>query len=121
MRLDNPEIVRLLGMGLTWEEIQREAERRKLEYQRPCCAGCGTPLDIDEVVRDAVFCSPCEVKEQAAREEEKRLEDEEAGAVLRIAGVARVLPAPLLIPVGLAVAAVAGLSYLVQGSRRKAA
>jgi hypothetical protein len=121
MRLDNPEIVRLLGMGLTWEQIQREAERRKLEYQRPCCAGCGTPLDIPEVVRDAVFCSPCEKKEQAAREEEKRLEDEEAGALLQVVGVARFLPVPLLIPVGLAVAAVAGLSYLVQGSRRKAA
>lgn len=121
MRMDNPEIVRLLGMGLTWEQIQREAERMKLEYQRPCCAGCGTPLDIEEVVRDAIFCSSCEKKEQAAKEEEKGLEDEEAGVLLQIAAFARLLPVPLLIPVGLAVAAVFGLAHSFQGSRRKAA
>jgi hypothetical protein len=121
MTMDNPEIVRLLGMGLTWEQIQHEAERMKLEYQRPCCADCGTPLDIEEVVRDAIFCSSCEKKEQAAKEEEKQLEDEEAGALAQIVGFARLLPVPFLIPVGLAVAAAAGLSYLLQGSRRKAA
>ncbi len=121
MPMDNPEIVRLLGMGLTWEQIQREAERMKLEYQRPCCAGCGTELSIPEVVRDAVYCYSCEKKEQASREEAKRLEDEEAGALLQIAVFARLLPVPLLIPVGLAVAAVFALAHSLQGSRRKAA
>ena len=118
MELDNPEIVRLLGMGVTWEGIQREAERRKLDYRLPCCCVCGTELSIPEVVRDAAYCYSCEKKEEAAREEEKQLEDEEANGLFQIAALARLLPVPLLIPVGLAVAAVLGLAHLRPSSRR---
>jgi hypothetical protein len=78
-------------------------------------------LSIPEVVRNATYCYSCEKKEQAAREEEKRLEDDEANAVFQVVGLARVLPVPLLIPVGLAVAAVLGLAHLGRDSRRKAA
>jgi len=119
MEMDNPEIVRLLGMGLTWEQIQREAERRKLEYRRPCCCVCGAELSIGEVVRDAAYCYSCEKREQAAKEEEKRLEDREEDALYGIVALARLLPVPWLIAVGLAVAAAFGLAHSRQSSRRE--
>ena len=121
MKMDNPEIVRLLGMGVTWEGIEREAERRKLEYRRPCCCDCGAELSIEEVVRDAAYCYSCEVKEQASREEENRLEDDAENALYRIVALARLLPVPWLIPVGLAVAAAFGLAHSRQSSRRETA
>jgi len=46
------------------------------------------------------------------------LEDEEANGLFQIAALARLLPVPLLIPVGLAVAAVLGLAHLRPSSRR---
>ena len=120
MMMDNDEIVRLLGMGITWDGIQREAERRKLEYRRPCCCDCGAELSIEEVVRDAVYCYSCEKREQASREEEKRLEDCEEDALYGIAALARVLPVPWMIAVGLAAAAAFGLARSHQSKRREA-
>jgi hypothetical protein len=128
MKMDNDEIVHLLGIGLTWEGIQREAERRKLEYRRPCCCECGAELSIEEVVRDAAYCYSCEkrVNEEARRRAEESGEggiwskDPEETTLYGVASLARLLPMPWLVGVGLAVAAAFGLARSHQSSRREA-
>jgi hypothetical protein len=121
MTMDNDEIVHLLGMGITWEGIQREAERRKLEYRRPCCCQCGAELSIEEVVRDAAYCYSCEKKLEDERREEQPggilSQDPQDTALYGIASLARVLPTPWTIAVGLAVAAAFGLAHSHQSKR----
>jgi hypothetical protein len=125
MTIDNQEIVHLLGMGITWEGIQREAERRKLEYRRPCCCQCGAELSIEEVVRDAAYCYSCEkrVNEEARRRAEESgeggiwSEDPQGATLYGLASMARLLPVPWLVGVGLAVAAAFGLARSHQSKR----
>jgi hypothetical protein len=123
MTMDNHEIVRLLGMGITWEGIQREAERRGLKYERPRCHDCGEELYIDEVVRDAKYCYACEKKqleEQARRNEQILAEeglssdDQAEAALYGFATLARFLPVPWLIGGVLLIAAVFGLARASQ-------
>jgi hypothetical protein len=123
--MDNDEIVHLLGMGVTWEGIQREAERRKLEYRRPCCCECGTELSIDEVVRDAAYCYSCEkrLNEEARRRDEASgeggiwSEDPEGTTLYGLASLVRLLPIPWLAGVGLVLAAGLGLARSHQSKR----
>jgi hypothetical protein len=122
MTMDNHEIVRLLGMGITWDGIQREAERRKLEYRRPCCCDCGTELSIEEVVRDATYCYSCEkrLNEEARGKDQAGgiwSDDREETALYGLVALARVLPVPWLIGVGLVVAAGFGLARSHQSKR----
>ena len=119
MTMDNREIVRLLGMGITWEGIQREAEERGLEYQRPCCKDCGKELTIGEVVRDATYCYSCEKRPRAAEasEAQELLSGEvERTALQGLAVAGRLLPVPWL--VGGAVLIAAGFQ-LVRSLRNR--